>query len=41
MRILTTTDGYDWVVAAPWLGTERVVFRGSLLECIAWRSQNQ
>jgi hypothetical protein len=30
----------DWAVVAEWLGTERIVFTGSIFECIAYTKEN-
>jgi hypothetical protein len=36
MKIIT--DNGAWVVLGSWHGAERVLHRGSLLGCIAWRA---
>ena len=32
------TDNGEWAVFTEWLGAERVVFRGSIWACIAFRA---
>lgn len=37
------TDGPyidDWVVLAPWFGAKRVVFRGTVFQCIAFKREH-